>query len=103
MQPSCSRGSMCYYNNLSGSAPSTPVKSATLRERDVYTLCEKGKVGKMLTVVAYNTEYEKNAEKKEIRRDFGSEKAGAKYEIYLFVNGKYYDDNLMFVLQNKRQ
>ena len=57
----------------------------------------------MLTVVAYNTEYEKNAEKKEIRRDFGAEKAGAKYEIYLFVNGKYYDDNLMFILQNKRQ
>lgn len=52
-------------------------------EKDVYTLCGRYKDGKTLTAVCYYTEFENEAQEKELTLDFGKEKTGAKYEIYL--------------------
>lgn len=49
---------------------------------DVYAICGVDEKGKTLTLVAYYTDCD-DAKKKEIGVDFGKEKLGANYEVYL--------------------
>lgn len=53
------------------------------KSENIYTICGKAKDGKTLTIVTFYTDRETEASEKTVGIDFGKEKKGKKYEVYL--------------------